>query len=87
MYVSMYVSMYVNMYISDFQTSLIWHGWRTALEYKDLTDLNREDKSDVVATNFQRNWDREVRRAGYEKLPSDLHDLACFLFPSFCISH
>lgn len=42
--------------------SLIWRGWRVALEYKDLSDLNREDKSGVVARNFQRNWDAEVRR-------------------------
>ena len=36
-----------------------------ALEYKDLTDLNSTDKSEVVARTFQRSWDNEVHRAQY----------------------
>ena len=44
---------------------LIWRGWRVALEYKDLTDLNSTDKSEVVARTFQRSWDNEVHRAQY----------------------
>ena len=44
--------------------SLIWRGWRHSLEYSDLTDLNYEDKSRVVAPRFQRNWDNQIRKAG-----------------------
>ena len=44
--------------------SLIWHGWHVALEYKDLTDLNREDKSGVVDGKFQRSWEAELQRTG-----------------------
>ncbi|CAI8018869.1 Multidrug resistance-associated protein 1 [Geodia barretti] len=41
---------------------LIWRGWRKDLEYSDLTDLNPQDKSAVVAGNFQKSWESEVHR-------------------------
>ena len=46
------------------QTSQIWSGWRHSLSYDDLTDLNAEDKSRVIAPHFQRHWDKELEKAG-----------------------
>ena len=47
--------------------SLIWRGFRKALTYDDLCDLNYEDKSRIVAPKFQREWSSELRKAGYVK--------------------
>ena len=44
---------------------LIWRGWRKALEYSDLTDLNQEDKSGVVSPKFEANWNKEIKKAGW----------------------
>ena len=46
------------------QTSQFWNGWRHPLEYDDLADLNMEDKSQVIAPTFQKNWDKELKKAG-----------------------
>ena len=48
--------------------SLIWRGWRKDLEYSDLTDLNSQDKSAVVAGNFQKSWESEVHRTQYVRI-------------------
>lgn len=60
--------------------SLIWHGWRVALEYEDLTDLNNEDKSHVVTTKFQKYWEAEVRRTRYSFiiLPNKFQNMCDF---------
>eukprot|EP00731_Ephydatia_muelleri_P028692 Em0020g336a len=42
---------------------LIWRGWRKALEDSDLTDLNEEDKSQMVTAIFDRNWKQELHKA------------------------
>ena len=44
--------------------SLIWRGFRKALTYDDLCDLNYEDKSQIVAPKLQKEWEKEVKRAG-----------------------
>ena len=46
------------------QNGQIWNGWRRPIRYNDLSDLNTEDKSRVVAANFQKNWKRELKKAG-----------------------
>ena len=46
------------------QNGQIWSGWRRPIKYDDLADLNAVDKSRVIAPRFQRNWDRELRKAG-----------------------
>lgn len=51
---------------------LIWRGWRRSLDYDDLTDLNYEDKSRVVAPQFQRNWDRELQKAGWVEMATNI---------------
>lgn len=70
-------------------TGLIWRGWRKALVYSDLTDLNYEDKSRVISPVFQRNWDKEVEKSGltfaqthveeeeYEPINRSLSDGVC----------
>ena len=46
------------------QNGQIWSGWRRPIVYDDLADLNAVDKSRVIAPRFQKNWDRELRKAG-----------------------
>ncbi|XP_064405656.1 multidrug resistance-associated protein 1-like [Halichondria panicea] len=46
------------------QNAQIWYGWRHPLTYDDLADLNEKDKSGVVAPQFQKHWDNEIKRAG-----------------------
>jgi hypothetical protein len=43
---------------------LMWKGFRKSLTVDNLSDLNRIDKSDIIAPKFQKEWDKEVRRAG-----------------------
>jgi ABC-type multidrug transport system fused ATPase/permease subunit len=47
---------------------LIWKGYRKALTYDDLYDLNYEEKSRVVAPKFQKEWDKEIKRTGLNSL-------------------
>ena len=47
------------------QTSQFWNGWRRPLKYDDLADLNTKDKSRVIAPRFLKNWDRELKKAGF----------------------
>ena len=44
----------------------MWKGLRKSLTYDDLTDLNSVDKSHLVAPKLQKEWDKEVHRAGYD---------------------
>ena len=46
------------------QNRQIWNGWRRPIKYDDLADLNAVDKSNVIAPRFQKNWDRELKKAG-----------------------
>ena len=46
------------------QNRQIWNGWRRPIKYDDLADLNAVDKSRVIAPRFQKNWDRELKKAG-----------------------
>ena len=43
--------------------SVLWKGWKKALEMSDLTDLNEEDKAKVVTTSFNKNWSEELLKA------------------------
>lgn len=46
------------------QNKQIWHGWRRPLTYDQLYDLNSYDKSEVVSPKFQKNWEKELKKAG-----------------------
>ncbi|XP_063229527.1 ATP-binding cassette sub-family C member 3-like [Bacillus rossius redtenbacheri] len=41
---------------------LVWRGFRTSLEMRDLFDLNPEDYSRVVVPKFDKHWDSMVAR-------------------------
>ena len=43
--------------------STIWRGYRRALEYTDLWNLNDEDRASYVGAKFEREWQKEVKRA------------------------
>ena len=45
--------------------SMVWRGWRKSLSFDHLCDLNYEDKSRVVAPKFLREWNKELRNAGW----------------------
>ncbi|XP_064405659.1 multidrug resistance-associated protein 1-like [Halichondria panicea] len=63
------------------QNGQIWYGWRHPLKHKDLADLNVEDKSAVVAPQFRKHWDNEIKKAGIrfsEPLRETLHRYQSF---------
>ena len=43
----------------------MWKGSRRVLSHDDLYDINYEDKSEVTSIRFQKEWDKEVKRSGY----------------------
>jgi len=43
--------------------STIWRGYRRALEYTDLWNMNPEDRANYVGVKFEREWQKEVKRA------------------------
>ena len=44
--------------------SLFLRGYKRALTYDDLCDINNEEKSHMVAPKFQKQWDMQLRKAG-----------------------
>lgn len=42
---------------------LAWKGYRNPLEYKDLWDLNTEDKSSSLVPVFEKQWQKSVEKA------------------------
>ena len=54
------------------QNGQIWRGWRHPIKYEDLASLNTVDQSRVVAPRFQRNWDKELRKARWVKELSNM---------------
>ena len=43
--------------------STIWRGYRRALEYTDLWNMNPEDRAGYVGAKFEKEWQKEVKRA------------------------
>ena len=43
---------------------LIFHGYRKAIEYSNLWSLNPEDRSDFVGPEFEKEWEKELKKAG-----------------------
>ena len=42
--------------------SIVWKGWRKRLDYKDLWDLNEEDRSATIVPVFAEIWQRKYNR-------------------------
>ena len=43
---------------------LIFHGYRKPIEYSNLWSLNPEDRSDFVGPEFEKEWEKELKKAG-----------------------
>ena len=45
-------------------TSLIWHrqGYKRPLQLEDVFDLAPDDRVETVAKDFDRRWDKELRK-------------------------
>ena len=70
--------------------STIWRGYRRALEYTDLWNMNPEDRASYVGARFEREWQKEVKRAKWvqcvmyrvisvDSISSFLHSFSCLL--------
>ena len=42
---------------------LIWRGYRRPLQYSDLWGLNPDDRSSYITPKFEKEWQKEVKRA------------------------
>jgi multidrug resistance-associated protein (MRP) len=45
---------------------LIFHGYRKAIEYSNLWSLNPEDRSNFVGPEFEKEWEKELKKAGIQ---------------------
>jgi len=60
-------SSFLNQILIEWITPLIWKGYKSPLEYKDLWDLNEEDKSESLVPVFERQWSIQVEKAKAKK--------------------
>jgi ATP-binding cassette subfamily C (CFTR/MRP) protein 1 len=59
-----------------------WKGFRNPLEYSDLWDLNDEDKSEVLATPFEKSWKESIEK-GKSKTSNELTSILPCLIKLF----
>jgi hypothetical protein len=47
---------------------LIWRGFKSALEYKDLWDLNPNDKSETLVPLFEKEWNLQLQKVKRKRI-------------------